>query len=274
MRAFFRHQAVLSIAVACIALLAACAPRPVATTWPATVQPKMQAAQHWDMLAADVVDELSAKMPPASAGLIEVREPAIATDFSEGFRTFLTTRLNDAGYRVALAGGQTAVEFRTQVVSHFGGDRDKRPPPGTFTLLGGAVALGDWLADHWSDPVLAGSGIAFGVALDAAAGAFTSRSDTEIIESVSIVDRGVIDFQKAYVFYINTDQRAEYEYVPPPPPPPPGPATVQIGPNPELAQVWADADRHCDGTSGAVLRRVAPNEGGPSERRFGCWERY
>lgn len=273
MRVFFRHRMIAAIAIAGLALLAGCAPRPMATTWPITLQPKMQAAQHWDMLAGDVVNELLEKVPPASAGVVEVREPAIETDFSQGFRTFLVTRLNDAGYRVALSGGQTAIEYRTQVVNHAAGDRDSRPPPGTFTLLGGAVALGDYLAVHWSDPLLAGTGFGVGVLLDAAAGGLTSRSDTEIIESISIIDRGVVNFQKAYVFYINTDQIGEYEYLPPLPPPP-GPATVQLGPNPQLARVWADADRQCDGMSGAVLRRVAPNEGGPSERKFDCWERY
>jgi hypothetical protein len=272
MRCRVSHRFAIGTQMALLALLAGCAPTPVPTTWWITTQPKLQAAQHWDLLAGQVVAELAAAMPPESTAAVELAQPPIETDFSQAFRGFLTTRLMDRGYRVWTHGAPVSIEYRSQVVQHAGRDRDHRPPPGTFTALGALVGIGDVLASHWNDPVLAGAGFGVGLALDAAAGAYTSNSDTELVESVLVVDRGVVNFERNYIFYINTDERGEYEYVATPPmPPPPAVATLDLGASQQLAKSWNDADRLCQGANAvAVPRRVDETQ----TWQVGCWGRY
>lgn len=148
----------LALCVVVGALLSACATpyseAPIATNFPTTKQPKLQAGSHWNAIAADAAESISNALragkgciaPAAACNLIFVKEPKVATQFSRAFKNQFVTTLVNRGVNVAKGptAGAIEIDFDIQTVK-FTNNR----PDGTFysatAIAGGLWALhGTW----------------------------------------------------------------------------------------------------------------------------------
>jgi hypothetical protein len=131
----------------CGLLLAACAPVPRPTTYPYTFQPQMQAAEHWQALAVQMVE----RVPSRDEAVYLPEDPS---SFGRALRAFLASALTQRG--IALAQTEevgVTLAWDTQLVAH-GGWRHKPhlPFPGfvlepVVFLFSPGVATG-WLPHH------------------------------------------------------------------------------------------------------------------------------
>jgi hypothetical protein len=196
-------------------LLAACAPVPIATTYPVTLQQRMQSVSHWQVLADDVASGISEGVAPGSAPLYIAPQPRGGA-FGEAFESYLATSLMRRGYAVDdTPNGAVVVNYGVERVSHR--ELDKRPPPGFFTALGTGVWLAHQAATHWFD---GGAGTAFaaaiplGVAVDVASMALTAPTHTEVIVTVAITSGERYVFRTNRNYYVNDRDWKEYPNAP------------------------------------------------------------
>jgi len=203
--------------ILCLGLGACMSQVPVATTYPVTFQKKMQAAEHWDILTADVANRLhdaligSDTQPgcseqPKCLIAFHVQQPRYNSDFGEAFRNLLITHLLEQGFLVSEnpADG-LPLTYDIQVVSH----KDRgfiRPTPGLFTALTGSVLVLRDMADHDA----AAATMLGAVALDVATGFVTDTPNSEIIVTTSVMrgDRYVIRLRDIY--YISDNNVDQY----------------------------------------------------------------
>jgi hypothetical protein len=239
----------------------------------------MQSAHHWDALADEVAHDIAGALPAASP--VAIKSTDAKSDFTLAFNDLLIARLLDQGHRVRVDGtAPVTITYKTQVVAH-DGDGTGYSKPGLFTGAGAVAAGGAALADHWSAAAAAGSFLGLGLLFDAAAGAYTTQSNTEIIESLSIVNRGEIDFQKEYIFYINDSDWAEYgvparlaEAEAAAAAPPVKLVDLAAAPH-DVGARWAAADRDCAAQNGVAVLEAAPaHDASPDTRQFACRRSY
>lgn len=192
--------------------LAACASQvPVATTYPISFQKKMQAAHHWDLLAADVADRLQGALLGLRSSdepvVLHVRESKCCTTFGRAFHELLTTHLINKGFGVSRdpAKGLT-VEYDIQVVAH--NDRGFiRPPPGLFSSLA-ALSGGLYkLVDNSSE---AGAVALGAVALDVGSGLITDTPHSEVIVNTSVTNRDRFVTRTRDIYYISDNNIGQY----------------------------------------------------------------
>jgi hypothetical protein len=104
--------------------LGACTtPAPLETGYPITYQQKMQAAHHWDVLAADVAQRLSTALstqdPAGGTQVLNVKGAKCCTIFNYAFHEFLITHLLERGFGVSTVPNVgLPVEYQVQVVTH------------------------------------------------------------------------------------------------------------------------------------------------------------
>lgn len=126
-------------------LLAGCAmpysPAPVATNFPSTHQPKVQAAAHWGVIARHMATELGPTLKTAPSRSLYV-EPLQPSTFSTGMKSHLVTALVNDGFVVVRnpVPGALKIELDTQVVA-FSADR----PQYRYAGLPTALASGAWV---------------------------------------------------------------------------------------------------------------------------------
>jgi hypothetical protein len=201
-------------AAATIALLAAAcstpySPTPLATNFGTTTQKKLQAAAHWNTIARDVADNLSARLPAGSR--LFVNQHADASAFERAFVGQLTTSLVDAGHSVMRTPeGAMRVGVDTQAIA-FTADRPQYRYTGLATALGvGVWALYDIVEYASNGPAKAA------ISAVAAADAYTwFRSEfasgvtpsMEIIVSASVTDASRYVARTTTAYYVSdTDQ--------------------------------------------------------------------
>jgi len=131
----------LTAAATALLLASACAtpysPTPLATNFETSKQQKLQAASHWNTIARDVADRLSARLQPGSK--LFVNQHADATSFERAFSAQLATALVDAGHLVMRSPeGAMRVGVDTQTVP-FAADRPQYRYAGAATALAGGV---------------------------------------------------------------------------------------------------------------------------------------
>jgi len=130
-----------------VLLLAGCQSQlPMASSYPMTSQHKMQAAEHWNILAGDVADRIY----EALQDRVELRLLALDIDtdqsgpFHDVFKELLKSQLVFRGLQVAdKEENQLEVKYKVQVVKH--GSRFQRPPPGLLTVIGSGISV---MRDH------------------------------------------------------------------------------------------------------------------------------
>ncbi len=199
------------LAILCLGLGACMSQVPVATTYPVTFQKKMQAAQHWDILAADVANRLQEDLigsgePQGRPVPLYVQQPRNNSDFGIAFHNLLITHLLERGFLMSeSSAGGLPVSYDIQVVQH----KDRgfiRPTPGLFTALTGTVLVVRNVADnHPGAATMLGA-----VALDVASGFVTDNPNSEIIVTTSVMsgDRYVARLRDIY--YVSDNNIDQY----------------------------------------------------------------
>ena len=200
-------------ALAATALVTGCATpyseAPLATNFPSTKQPKIQAAAHWNVIAADVANQISARLTDKSRPLYVV--PSTKTQFDRGFSGQLLSALMEKGHTlVKSANGSVTVEIDTQTVK-FSANRPQYRHVGTATT----IATGIW-ALHVGEAT-AGAAIFTSVAAGDAYSWFKSEfatgqtPQTEIIVTTSAVDGERYLARNTSVYYVADTDASLYE---------------------------------------------------------------
>ncbi|MFC7367350.1 MULTISPECIES: hypothetical protein [Vreelandella] len=188
---------------------------PIATTYPYTEQQRMQAAQHWEVLAQhEAAGILRSERVRFRDLHIPVQEHTLTNayqggEFERGFRTLLTSELVSGGGSVTTQPhphGAT-INIDVEVVEH----RDRgyvRPPFGTYTSLAGGVAVASIALSNWSQPAL--GLIPAAILADTTNGSWTHVGNEEIIITTQIVDEDRILYSSSNIYYINAGDRRHY----------------------------------------------------------------
>jgi len=191
-----------------LALLAGCQSQlPYATTYEMTGQHKMQAAHHWNVLAADVAERVHAALDDR----VELRLLAIDVDtdqppgpFHQVFRELLVSNLVQRGVQVAdLEENQLELIYKVQVLRH--GARIQRPVPGLLTLIGAGIAVSRDVTTEF----IYGAAPA-GLLADVAAGHLASHSNQEVIITTRLVWKNRYVMHASDIYYINDEDYLHY----------------------------------------------------------------
>lgn len=217
LRKIMNSKLITGILVA--ASLSGCASQvPLASTYEYTTQQKMQAAHHWDVLAADVSSRLAEHMTSASVSHRAISViPNSTTPFEQAFEDLLITQLVGKGLDIrANKNEQLKLTFETQVISH--SDRGYiTPGQGERTVLA-LIATGVWAAVNIAsnstaakDALIAAGILGAGVAMDATAGDITSVTNKEVLINVSLMDGDKYLMRKTGIYYINEPDDSHYQ---------------------------------------------------------------
>jgi hypothetical protein len=208
----------LTAAATALLLASACAtpysPTPLATNFATSKQQKLQAASHWNIIARDIADRLSARLQPGSK--LFVNQHADATSFERAFSAQLATALVDAGHLVMRSPeGAMRVGVDTQAIP-FAADRPQYRYAGAATALAGGVWVLYDIVEYASNGP-AKAAVATVAAADAAhwfRSEFASGETPalEIIVNTSVTDASRFVARTTNVYYVaDTDQHL---YVP------------------------------------------------------------
>ncbi len=192
--------------------LGACAPQvPVPDTYAPTFQKKMQAAQHWDVLAAGVAERLRESLgthyDTGQPIVLHVQEPQPSTTFTQAFHGLLITQLMQEGFGVSRdpAVGMP-VTYEVQVISHKNRDLGptSTPPQGQ--------AQGDGFNNRNSAGVEGSLGNGQGQYANRDTVYFATGPvpDNEIIVTTYIAGGGRYVTRMSDILYINDNNRGQY----------------------------------------------------------------
>jgi hypothetical protein len=213
----------LPIAIITLSILAGCThrPLPVATSYPATAQRKMQAAHHWDVLADDVAKRLkktlditfpNAVVKPSL--VIHSTQDKEKSSFGKAFANLLNTKLVQQGLVVLSDldyGDNLVVEYDMQVIHH----KDRRLtylPPGLFTAIASGVWMVDQAQERWRYPGLASLPLALLADVDSFMDYFLpGETNTEVLISTSVKMGQQYIFGDSRIYYVNDGDYDHYE---------------------------------------------------------------
>lgn len=204
-------------ALLCLPLLAACATpyteAPLATNFPTSKQPKLQAAAHWNVIAGDIAKQISAGLKDKRP--LFVNQSAVKTGFDRAFTNDLISALVANGYTVLKSpAGALSVDVDTQVV-RFSPNR----PQYNHTGLATALTTGVW-ALHQAHATT-GAVLVAGVASADAYSWFRSEfatgetPQTEIIVTASVSDANQFLARSTSIYYVADADSRMYVYEPP-----------------------------------------------------------
>lgn len=206
----------LAIVAACVAIGGCASPVPVAENFPLSMQKVARSAQHWDVVAADVVrqtnDTLSSH-PALKGRAVVVGTGYHATAFNAAFRNFLTNHLVNAGLPVNVCrvgnvvqsgfvtdAAEVTVQYEAQLIQHASMPHYR---PGMLTALAAGVVVGRALAvSHFSgtEGSLIGLGLA-GLA-DVGLGHAARPTRTELIITTTIAEHNRYIMRRSDVYYV------------------------------------------------------------------------
>ncbi len=186
---------------------------PVATNFPSTKQPKLQAASHWNAIANDVAQQISAGIKEKQP--LFVNQSTVKTAFDRAFSNQLISALVGQGFPVLKSpGGALNVEIDTQTV-RFSANRPQYNHAGVAT----ALTAGVW-ALHQAR-ASAGAVLLTAVASADAYSWFRSEfatgetPQTEIIITTSVGDARQFLARNTSIYYVADTDSGMYEYTPP-----------------------------------------------------------
>ena len=206
------------INVLLIFLFCGCSSRiPEPITYPYSQQKKMQAASHWDVLAADLAGRINQKLilTDNHAKAVYVKESCGsensscqeggANSFHEALHDLLITNLVGFGVPTKSHADQEAIEisYKVQVVYHHS-DRVRSLQPGLLTGLSAAVVV---LRNAPTDLIL----LAAGVAADIANTSLVKSGHYEIIITTSMITDNHYLFRESDIYYINEKDFYQYQ---------------------------------------------------------------
>lgn len=188
--------------------LVGCAQVPKPASYKLTYQQKMQAAQHWDLLAKDVAEKVATAQDGQSAGAVYVKP--VSGVFGTTLTSLVKTELVGRGVALASAPDSAAtLDIEVQLVEHRAKwpHRYNRTQPGFWT----AIATGARYAKDMTLNVL----IPAGVGLDALSGSATTLTHHEVVVTSSLQKDGHYLMRQANMYYINDADRGQYAQVTP-----------------------------------------------------------
>lgn len=190
-------------AVAVVPVLVGCSQIPKPSAHVLSYQKKMQAARHWQVLAADVAAQVAEEYASVATPGVYV-EPADGV-FGDAFTALLNTELLNAG--IPISGNPRSgvtLAFDVQLVRHRAGwpDRRDRTQPGLWT----AVATGVRVARNVTKNMI----IPGGVAMDLMAGTWTTLSEHEVLITTSLEKDGNFVMRRTDLYYVNDIDRGHY----------------------------------------------------------------
>lgn len=199
--------------IGCTTMLLGCAgpysEAPLATNFPTTEQEKLQAAEHWNIIAKDVANHISSSMKGNRP--LYVFSPKGGSAFEKAFTNQLISALVANGQIVVKhPEGAFNVEIETQVVG-FSANRPQYRAAGTAT----ALAAGVW-ALHVGEAT-AGAALASAiVATDSYQWIRSKFADgdtpsTEIIVTTSVSDGNQYLSRNTSIYYVADSDKALYE---------------------------------------------------------------
>ena len=219
-----------TLAALVAASLAGCAPfpyseTPVATNFETTRQEKLQAAQHWQVVAEHLATQLVADLSkgtscvPAAApcAVVKVEQPPVMSAFARAFHAQLISSLVNKGVVVSAdsRAGDVVVSIDAQTV-RFSPDRQQYLGVGRFTLLTTGVWALDDIYQHHSvgAAVLAGSIAADVVEWNLSQFAKGPTPRIELILTASATSGGKYLARKTSAYYIADSDAALYCWKP------------------------------------------------------------
>jgi len=181
-----------------------------------TQQQKMQASEHWEVLAADLANRINNQM--ILSGNIEkavfVREtcgdeatpctPRETSPFKEGFRDLLITNLYNYGIPTNSSKSDDAIEvlYKVQIV-HYRATRVRTAPPGLFTAISTAILV---LRNAPSELLI----LAGGITADLLNASVATKGQHEIIITTSLINNNKYLFRASDIYYINDKDTWHY----------------------------------------------------------------
>lgn len=205
----------------CILLLflSSCTRIPQPASYAYSEQQKMQAAHHWDILASDVANQINNQLVISDyvdrAVFVKTTcgtdakpcEQGATTQFNEGFRDLLITRLVNFGVPTSVDKKISDIEvnYKVQVVYH--ATKRYTIPPGTLTALTAAVTV----FRHASTTMQA---FALAAGLDIANSAGPRSGHYEVIITTSMVTDEKYLFRTSDIYYINDPDFWHYQNAP------------------------------------------------------------
>ena len=186
---------------------------PLATNFPTTKQPKLQAAAHWNVIANDVAKRMAVRIEPKRA--LYVNQSSVKTPFDRAFSTQLISALVVEGFVVnKTAKDALSVDIDTQAV-RFTANRPQYRHAGTAT----ALTAGVWALRQGEATGAAALATAI-VAADAyswfrAEFATGETPQTEIIVTTSVSDSSRYLARDTNVYYVADSDSRLYEHKPP-----------------------------------------------------------
>ncbi len=199
-------------------LLCSCSSRiPEPISYPYAQQKKMQAASHWDLLAADLANRINNQLI-----LTENHDKAVfvketcgdensscqaneTSTFREAFHDLLITNIFGYGVPTKSRVSQEAIEvfYKVQVVYH-NSDRVRTLQPGLLTGLSAAVMV---LRNAPVDVIL----LAAGIAADVANTSLVTNGHYEVIITTSMITNSQYLFRASDIYYINDKDFYQYQ---------------------------------------------------------------
>jgi hypothetical protein len=211
MRSYYAYVLALFLVCSCNSRI----PEPVDYHY--SQQRKMQAAAHWEVLAADLADRINNQLivTDNTHQAVFVKEtcgdesssckPGETSSFNEAFHDFLTTSLYGYGIPTKSKPDEDAIEisYKVQLVQ-YNADRIRSLQPGLLTGLSAAITV---LRDAPSALLF----LAGGVTADVANTSMVASSKCEVIITTSMVTRGRYLFRSSDIYYINDEDFFHYQ---------------------------------------------------------------
>lgn len=190
-------------------------PEPV--NMPYSQQQKLQATQHWEVLAMDLANRINNEL--IRSGNIDrhvfVKEtcgdestpcnPAETSSFNEAFRDLLITKLFDFGIPTNSRKDDETIEilYKVQVVRN-NATRIRTLQPGLLTTLSAAIVV---LRNAPSELLL----LAGGIAADVANTSISTSSRYDVIITTSLISKDRYLFRASDIYYINDKDFYHYQ---------------------------------------------------------------
>ncbi len=204
-----KHMLMILLPVLLLAL--GCSKTPVPSSYPYSTQKQMQAAEHWQILAKDIGNDIS--LLTGSENFISQPLSVTTYDnspFSQAFRSLLTTELVNSGIRLTNSSGGYELYWSVQQVSHQTSRSHTKVPPGTYL---GMSALGYGVYKLWTDSTQFAEFLAVGAGAEALRGLAyldTKLPHNEIIININIQKEDELVYRFSNIYYINDLDTGHY----------------------------------------------------------------
>ena len=190
-------------------------PYPLAQMKEKEYQDKLQAAVHWDALAANEATEIIKTVGNGASISFSADSPD--TDFGKAYKKMLTGHLLDNGIKVLGSAGNYLLNYQVQVVIH----KDRDPlnwPAGSVTAATGGALLIAHASTNWSKPGLAAllPAVAADKLLEISKEGITPNIEVLITTELHKLEEIVQSSTRTY--YFNPGDKALYESPEPPNP--------------------------------------------------------